>query len=90
MERIGDLFGQRMKPPTRTRTTERGDLFDQILSRINPDRVRQGCKPINHKRLGWLLTGILTKDLYALISKCNDAERHNFPLGRNLLERNYP
>jgi len=43
--------------------------------------VREGYKAITHGRLAYLLTGIPTKDLYALISKCDDAERRGFPWG---------
>jgi len=79
MEPIANLFGNRAKPPKPTRHTERGDLYDSILSRLNPSRVRSGYKPLTHSRLAYLLTGIPTKDLYALISKCDDAERRGFP-----------
>jgi len=79
MERIGNLI--KVKRPKVTRSSERGELFDTLLSRINPDRIRQGYKPLNHGRLAYLLTGIPTKDLYALISKCDDAERRGFPWG---------
>ncbi len=79
MEKLSDLFAQRGKPSKRTRHTERGDLYDSILSRLNPSRARGGYKPLTHGRLAYLLTGIPTKDLYALISKCDDAERRGFP-----------
>ena len=81
MEKLSNLFGQRLKPPKKTRSTERGDIFDTILSRLNPDRIRKGYKPLTHGRLAYLLTGIPTKDLYALISRCDDAERRGFPWG---------
>ncbi len=35
--------------------------------------------PTTYGRLAYLLTGIPTKDLYALISRCDDAERRGFP-----------
>jgi hypothetical protein len=78
MEKFSDLVSQR-QPPKPTRQTERGDLYDTMLSRLNPSRVRGGYKPLTHGRLAYLLTGIPTKDLYALISKCSDAERRGFP-----------
>jgi hypothetical protein len=37
--------------------------------------------PITYGRLAYLLTGIPTKDLYALISKCDDAERRGYAWG---------
>ena len=78
IEAIGNLI-QRKRPTKRS--SERGDLYDQILSRLNPGRVKKGLKPMTHGRLGYLLTGIPTKDLYALISRCDDAERRGFPWG---------
>jgi hypothetical protein len=80
MERIGKLF-ENLPKPIKAAASERGEIFDTILSRINPNRVRQGYKPLTHGRLAYLLTGIPTKDLYALVSKCDDAERRGFPWG---------
>lgn len=79
MEQIKTLFGQRRAPEKKRHSTERGDLFDAILTRLNPARVREGYKPLTHARLGYLLTSIPTKDLYALISRCNDAEQRGYP-----------
>ena len=79
MEKLSDLFGQRATPEKRRRQTERQELFDRILSRLNPSRIKGGYKPLTHSRLGYLLTAIPTKDLYALISKCDDAERRDVP-----------
>jgi hypothetical protein len=73
------LFGKYEKPPKKTRHTERGDLYDQILGRLNPGRQKAGYKPVTPARLAYLLTGIPTKELYALISRCDDAERRGFP-----------
>jgi len=81
MERLGKLLGNPYRNPKRTARSERRDLMDTILSRINPDRIRKGYPPLTHGRLGYLLAGIPTRDLYALISKCNDAERRGFPWG---------
>ena len=36
-----------------------------------------GC--LIYQRLGYLLAGIPTRDLYALLSKCDDAQRRGFP-----------
>lgn len=81
MERIGNLFGERRQIPRRRRRTERGDIYDTILFRLNPERTRKGYKLLTHASLGYLLTGVPTKDLYALISKCDDAERRGYPWG---------
>jgi hypothetical protein len=66
-----------VRPSQRSRGSERSDLYD--LSRLNPPRLRDGYRPFTHERLGHVLTGIPTKDLYALISRCDDAERRGFP-----------
>lgn len=79
MDKLSNLFGQRGALPKRPRQTERQELFDRILSRLNPSRIQGGYKPLSYGRLGYLLTAIPTRDLYALISKCDDAERRGFP-----------
>jgi len=79
MERISDLFGKRASLPKKTHHSERGDLYDTLLSRLNPSRIKGGYRPLTHGRLAYLLTGIPTKDLYALLSNCDDAERRGFP-----------
>jgi hypothetical protein len=81
MEPITNLFGKYQKPPKAKRHTERGDLFDTILSRLNPDRAKKKLPPMTHKRLGYLLTGVPTKDIYSLLSKCDDAERRGYNWG---------
>jgi hypothetical protein len=79
MDRLSTLFGNRQQPTKARRHTERGDLFDTILSHLNPPRAKKGLKPLTYQRLGFLLAGIPTADLYALISKCTDAQRRGFP-----------
>jgi hypothetical protein len=79
MDSVKTLFGKRPSLPRPKRSTERGDLYDQMLSRLNPDRAKKELPPLTHGRLGYLLTGIPTKDLYSLISKCDDAERRGYP-----------
>jgi hypothetical protein len=81
MDRITTLLGDRRPIPKKTLRSERGELYDTILSRLNPARALKKLKPLTHGRLGYLLAGIPTKDLYSLISKCDDAERRGFPWG---------
>jgi hypothetical protein len=81
MEKIADLFGKRTKLPRQRRQTERGDIFDSLLSGLNPARARDGYSLLTHKRLAFLLQGIPTKDLYALISKMDDGARRGVPAG---------
>lgn len=79
MEKLSDLFGKRATPPKKIRSSERGDIFETIMSHMNPDRKRKGLPPITPSRLAYLLTGIPTKDLYALLSNCADADRRGVP-----------
>jgi hypothetical protein len=81
MKAIATLFGNRAKLSKPRRSSERGDLYDAILSRLNPPRAKQKLPPITYGRLAYLLTGIPTKDLYALVSRCDDAERRGYPWG---------
>jgi hypothetical protein len=79
MQKIGDLFGKLPVRSKKARETERGDLLDIFLARLNPPRKSAGYRPITHARLAYRLTGIRTGDLYSLLSKCNDAERRGYP-----------
>ena len=79
MKPIAILFEDRANAQKPRRTTERGDIFDTILSQLNPSRAKKNLPPVSYQRLGHLLAGIPTKDLYALISRCDDAERRGFP-----------
>lgn len=79
MEKISTLFGNRAAPPTRKRASERGDLIDTFLLRLNPGRKAKGYQPLTYGRLAYLLAGIKTADLYYLLSVCTDAERRGYP-----------
>lgn len=81
MDQLGALIGNRRTQQKPRRHTERGDLFDSILSRLNPGRAKKGLRLLTHARLGYLLASIPTKDLYALVSKCDDAERRGYAWG---------
>jgi hypothetical protein len=64
-------------PPARVNkhANERGELFDYFLSMLNPDRKKAGYPPLDHPRIGKLLQGVPTKDLYALKSSMADIGR---------------
>ena len=65
-------------PPEKKRRTERGDLLDYFLSVLNPGRIKEGFKPVDHGFLNWKLKGVPTRDLYALQSKMEDSRRLGF------------
>ena len=53
--------------------------MDRMLARLNPARKAAGFRPMRYPELGARLQGIPTGDLYALISRCDDAERRGTP-----------
>lgn len=78
MQPIKNLFGQVMRPPAKSRRTERGDLEDYFLSILNPARQKDGYPLFKHGFMQRKLERIPTGDLYALKSKMEDARRRNF------------
>jgi hypothetical protein len=79
MEHVVTLFGKYQKAPDKRRRSERSDLLETFLSRLNPGRKAKGYDPLTYGRLAYLLTGIKTADLYYLLSVCTDAERRGYP-----------
>ncbi|MBM3261130.1 hypothetical protein FJY93_01790 [Candidatus Kaiserbacteria bacterium] len=57
----------------RDRRTERGELMKYFRERLNPGRRQEGLPAITMSRMGKLLEGIPTKDLYYLKSVCDKA-----------------
>jgi hypothetical protein len=57
----------------KTRATERGELMQYFMDKLNSTRVRDGLPPLSMARMGRLLQVIPTKDLYYLKSVCEKA-----------------
>jgi len=74
MERIGNLFGQEVVPPKKKRSTERGELLEYFLIEARKEWDKKYGK-LTIGRIAEKLTGVPTKDLYALKSKADDARR---------------
>lgn len=55
------------------RRTERGELMEYFVKKLNVSRKEDGIPPITMPRMGRVLQGIPTKDLYYLKSVCDDA-----------------
>lgn len=55
------------------RATERGELMQYFLDRLNRERARDGYAPLTLPRMGRILQVIPTKDLYYLKSVCDTA-----------------
>ena len=55
------------------KATERGELMQYFMDKLNAARVRDGLGKLTMPRMGRLLLGIPTKDLYYLKSVCEGA-----------------
>jgi hypothetical protein len=54
--------------------SERGDLMQYFMERLNPSRRRDGFPPLTYPRMGKILQGLTLPDLYYLKSICDDAK----------------
>lgn len=71
MKHIGS---QLKKSLQKTTETERGELMRYFMQELNSARARDGLGPLSMGRMGKLLQGIPTKDLYYLKRVCEDAQ----------------
>ncbi len=55
------------------KATERGELMQYFMDKLNAARVRDGLGKLTMPRMGRLLMAIPTKDLYYLRSVCDNA-----------------
>ncbi len=86
MKRISDLVVKKPKRPVkRTRETERGELMRHFVKNLNRTRPRAGLPPVSMSRMGKILEGLPTKDLYYLKRVCDDAS-----LGARAKDRSGP
>ncbi|HUY62219.1 MAG TPA: hypothetical protein VMV50_00265 [Candidatus Paceibacterota bacterium] len=79
MKRIGDILPDFEKkaaaaPRGRKRLTERGELMRFFQRHLNHSRTKDGYQPISMPRMGAILEGIPTGDLYYLKSVCMKAK----------------
>lgn len=54
--------------------TERGELMKYFCDQLNSSRENDGLPPLTMARMGRILQGIPTKDLYYLQTVCKDAK----------------
>ncbi len=73
MKHIRDLL-QAPTKATGTRKTERGELMRFFTRHLNLSRSKDGLPPLTMSRMGKILEGIPTKDLYYLQSVCRRAK----------------
>jgi len=62
------------KKASEEKITERGELMDHFRKILNEDRVRDHLPPLSMPRMGKILQGIPTKDLYYLKSVCEQSK----------------
>lgn len=72
MEHIGSHLQK--QPEKKAKVTERGELMEYFLKKLNAARVRDGLAPMTMGRMGRVLVAIPTKDLYYLKSVCDQAK----------------
>ena len=58
----------------KSRKTERGEIMVYFRIKLNASREKDGLKPLTMGRIGMLLQGIPTEDLYFLKSVCKQAQ----------------
>ncbi len=81
MKRIGELVGQEgadgkeILGPQRpkSRATERGELMKYFVRKLNVTRGRDSFREMTMSRMGYLLQGIPTRDLYYFKRICDDS-----------------
>ena len=56
-----------------SKVTERGELMTYFCEKLNRGRIRDNLPPITMGRMGKILQGIPTKDLYYLKASCEDS-----------------
>lgn len=59
--------------PVKSRRSERGDLLDYFLEKINLSRVGTNFKPMTKSGMAYLLSVYTTEQLYHLRFKCDKA-----------------
>lgn len=64
---------------TKSKETERGELMVYFCKKLNVGRKEKGLKDISMGRMGRMLEGIPTADLYYIKSCCDDWENECKP-----------
>ncbi len=72
MEKI-NFYQTKFKVIKNNRGSQRGELLDKFLSRLNPSRIADGYKPLTHSRISGFLAHIPTEDLHAFYQQCEKA-----------------
>lgn len=74
MKRIGEHMQEPSGKSKKERATERGELMEYFMDKLNVSRKRDGLAPLTMPRMGRILLAIPTMDLYYLKSVCDKAQ----------------
>ncbi len=74
MEHIGKHIRVPSSRSKKERATERGELMQYFMEKLNVSRLRDGLPALTMPRMGRLLVAIPTQDLYYLKRVCDDAK----------------
>jgi len=55
--------------------SERGEMLDKFLARLNPEREEKGYRGMSHAGISTVLQKIPTDDLYAFYQDCDRAKK---------------
>ena len=96
-EMLPDIEKKRAQAPTgRKRQTERGELMRFFTRHLNLSRARDGHTAVTMPRMGKILEGIPTADLYYLQNVCTKAKNFSKKFWwevdpkRHIVENNQP
>lgn len=70
MKNIKELLNKKLEVK-KSRRSEKGDLVDTFLSKLNPPRIKDGYSKLTFGRMAKLLKG---KDIYPLFKECEKAK----------------
>ncbi len=74
MKHIRDLIPSEARGKGSGRKTERGELMRFFMTHLNAGRAKDHLPLITMSRMGLIIQGIPTKDLYYLKSVCDKAK----------------
>lgn len=72
-----DKYTSFLKSQKTSKKTERGDLLEKFLQKVNNERKGTKYKPMTMKLLAIKLSHVKTADLYYLDSVCKDYENRS-------------
>lgn len=72
------------------RASERGELMEYFMVKLNISRVQDGIVPLTMARMGKILEAIPTKDLYYLKSVCDQSKNFSKKFWWEINPKNHP